>query len=126
MNIPEDYKFSADHEWVKVDGNTALIGISDYAQGELGDIAYIDIDSDIDEIAANETFGSIEAVKTVSDLYAPVSGKVIEINERLEDEPELVNSDPYGEGWLIKVELSDSSQVDNLLTGEDYKKQIGG
>lgn len=126
MNIPEDYKFSADHEWVKVDGNTALIGISDYAQGELGDIVYIDIDSDIDEIAANETFGSIEAVKTVSDLYAPVSGKVIEINERLEDEPELVNSDPYGEGWLIKVELSDSSQVDNLLTGEDYKKQIGG
>ncbi|NOX64937.1 MAG: glycine cleavage system protein GcvH [Chlorobi bacterium] len=126
MNIPEDYKFSADHEWVKVDGNTALIGISDYAQGELGDIVYIDIDSDIDEIAANETFGSIEAVKTVSDLYAPVSGKVIEINERLEDEPELVNSDPYGEGWLIKVELSDSSQVDNLLSGEDYKKQIGG
>jgi len=126
MNIPEDYKFSADHEWVKVDGNTALIGISDYAQGELGDIVYIDIDSDIDEIAANETFGSIEAVKTVHDLYAPVSGKVIEINERLEDEPELVNSDPYGEGWLIKVELSDSSQVDNLLTGEDYKKQIGG
>ncbi|VAX26656.1 Glycine cleavage system H protein [hydrothermal vent metagenome] len=126
MNIPEGYKFSKDHEWVKVDGNTALIGISDYAQGELGDIVYVDIDSDIDEIAVNETFGSIEAVKTVSDLYAPVSGKVIEINERLEDEPELVNSDPYGEGWLIKVELSDPSQVDNLLSGEDYKKQIGG
>lgn len=126
MNIPEDYKFSADHEWVKVDGNTALIGISDYAQGELGDVVFVDIDSDIDEISANETFGSIEAVKTVSDLYAPVSGKVIEINERLEDEPELVNSDPYGEGWLIKIELSDSSQVDNLLSGEDYKKQIGG
>ncbi len=125
MNIPEGYKFSADHEWVKVDGNTALIGISDYAQGELGDVVYVDIDSDLEEITAHETFGSIEAVKTVSDLYAPVSGKVIEINERLEDEPELVNSDPYGEGWLIKIELSDPSQVDSLLTGEDYKKQIG-
>jgi len=127
MNIPEGYRFSADHEWVKVeDGNTALIGISDYAQGELGDVVYVDIDSDLEEITAHETFGSIEAVKTVSDLYAPVSGKVIEVNERLEDEPELVNSDPYGEGWLVKIELTDPSQVDSLLTGEDYKKQIGG
>ena len=126
MNIPEGYKFSADHEWVKVEGDTALIGISDYAQGELGDVVYVDIDSDLEEVTAHETFGSIEAVKTVSDLYAPVSGKVIEINERLEDEPELVNSDPYGEGWLIKVELTDPSQVDSLLSGEDYKKQIGG
>jgi len=127
MNIPEGYRFSADHEWVKVeDGNTALIGISDYAQGELGDVVYVDIDSDLEEITAHETFGSIEAVKTVSDLYAPVSGKVIEVNERLEDEPELVNSDPYGEGWLVKIELADPSQVDSLLTGEDYKKQIGG
>ena len=92
----------------------------------MGDIVYIDIDSDLSEISLSETFGSIEAVKTVSDLYAPISGKVIEINDRLEDEPELVNSDPFGEGWLIKIQLSDTSQLDNLLSGEDYKKQIGG
>lgn len=125
MNIPDGIKFSVDHEWVKVDGNEVLIGISDYAQSELGDIVYVDIDSDLSEITANETFGSIEAVKTVSDLYAPITGSVVEINERLEDEPELVNSDPYGEGWLIKVELSDSSQLEKLLNSEEYKKQIG-
>ena len=126
MNIPEGIKFSVDHEWIRVEGDTAVIGISDYAQSELGDIVYIDIDSDLSEISISETFGSIEAVKTVSDLYAPISGKVIEINDRLEDEPELVNSDPFGEGWLIKIQLSDTSQLDNLLSGEDYKKQIGG
>lgn len=126
MNIPEGLKFSADHEWIKVDSNVALIGISDYAQSELGDIVYIDIDSDLSEITANETFGSIEAVKTVSDLYAPVSAKVIEINDRLEDEPELVNTDPYGDGWLIKVEISDPAQLADLLSTEEYKKQIGG
>ncbi len=126
MNIPEGIKFSVDHEWIKVEGDTATIGISDYAQSELGDIVYIDIDSDLSEISISETFGSIEAVKTVSDLYAPISGKVIEINDRLEDEPELVNSDPFGEGWLIKIHLADTLQLDNLLSGEDYKKQIGG
>ena len=126
MNIPDEIKFSAEHEWIKVDGNTALIGISDYAQSELGDIVYVDIDSDLSEITVNETFGSIEAVKTVSDLYAPISGKVIEINDRLEDEPELLNSDPYGEGWLIKIEIFDSSQLEKLLNGEEYKKQIAG
>ncbi len=126
MNIPEGIKFSVDHEWIKVEGDTATIGISDYAQSELGDIVYIDIDSDLSEISISETFGSIEAVKTVSDLYAPISGKVIEINDRLEDEPELVNSDPFGEGWLIKIQLADTLQLDNLLSGEDYKKQIGG
>lgn len=126
MNIPEGIKFSVDHEWIKVEGGTAIIGISDYAQSELGDIVYIDIDSDLSEISISETFGSIEAVKTVSDLYAPISGKVIEINDRLEDEPELVNSDPFGEGWLIKIQLADTLQLDNLLSGEDYKKQIGG
>ena len=125
MNIPDGIKYSVDHEWIKVDGSTALIGISDYAQSELGDIVYVDIDSDLSEITTNETFGSIEAVKTVSDLYAPITGKVIEINERLEDEPELVNSDPYGEGWLVKIELSDLSQLEKLLNSEDYKKQIG-
>ena len=126
MNIPEGLMFSADHEWIKVDGNIAVIGISDYAQSELGDIVFIDIDSDLNEISVNEAFGSIEAVKTVSDLYAPVTGNVIEINDRLEDEPEIVNSDPFGEGWLIKVDLADTSQLSSLLSGEDYKSQIGG
>jgi len=126
MNIPEGLMFSADHEWIKVDGNIAVIGISDYAQSELGDIVFIDIDSDLNEISVNEAFGSIEAVKTVSDLYAPVTGNVIEINDRLEDEPEIVNSDPFGEGWLIKVDLADTSQLSSLLSGEDYKNQIGG
>jgi len=126
MNIPEGLMFSADHEWIKVDGNIAVIGISDYAQSELGDIVFIDIDSDLNEISVNEAFGSIEAVKTVSDLYAPVTGNVIEINDRLEDEPEIVNSDPFGEGWLIKIDLADISQLSSLLSGEDYKSQIGG
>ncbi|MBU0474535.1 MAG: glycine cleavage system protein GcvH [Bacteroidetes bacterium] len=125
MNIPQGTKFSTDHEWVTVDGNIATIGISDFAQSELGDIVFVDIDSDIAELVFGETFGSIEAVKTVSDLYAPLSGKVIEINAALEDEPELVNSDPYGDGWLIKIECSDLSQLDSLLSIEDYKKQIG-
>ena len=125
MNVPEGIKYSPDHEWIKIDGNIATIGISDYAQGELGDIVFVDIDSDLEEITASETFGSIEAVKTVSDLYAPISGKVVEVNPELEDEPELVNSDPYGEGWLIKVEYSDSSQLDALLSSDVYKKLIG-
>jgi len=126
MNIPEGIMFSTDHEWIKVDDNVAVIGISDYAQSELGDIVFIDIDSDLNEISVNEAFGSIEAVKTVSDLYAPVTGNVIEINDRLEDEPEIVNSDPFGEGWLIKVDLADTSQLSSLLSGKDYKNQIGG
>ncbi len=125
MNIPDGMKFSKDHEWVKIDGNIAVIGVSDYAQSELGDIVFIDIESDLEAIVLGETFGSIEAVKTVSDLYAPVSGKVVEVNPALEDEPELVNKDPYGEGWLVKVECSDLSELDALLSSEDYKKQIG-
>lgn len=125
MNVPEGIKFSADHEWIKVDGDIATIGISDYAQSELGDIVFVDIDSDLEEITASETFGSIEAVKTVSDLYAPISGKVVEVNPELEDEPELVNTDPFGEGWLIKVEYSDPSQLDSLLSSDVYKKLIG-
>ncbi len=125
MNVPEGIKFSKDHEWVKADGNQVTIGISDFAQSELGDIVFIDVESDLEEIISGETFGSIEAVKTVSDLYAPISGKVLEVNPALEDEPELVNTDPYGDGWLIKVEYSDLSQLDSLLSTEDYKKQIG-
>ena len=125
MNVPEGIKYSTDHEWIKVEDNIATIGITNYAQSELGDIVFIDVDSDLEEIISGETFGSIEAVKTVSDLYAPISGKVTEVNPVLENEPELVNTDPFGEGWLIKVECSDSSQLDSLLTSDVYKKLIG-
>lgn len=125
MNIPQNLKYTNDHEWIKVDGNIGIIGITDYAQGELGDIVFIDIDPDLQEINNGDSFGSIEAVKTVSDLFAPCSGKVVEINSKLEDEPQLVNSDPYGDGWLIKIEISDLSELDNLMDSESYKNQIG-
>lgn len=125
MNIPENLKYSNDHEWVKVEGNVATIGITEYAQGELGDIVFVDIDSDLDEITYGEVFGSIEAVKTVSDMLAPCSGKVTEINPEFEENPEVINEDPYGEGWLIKVELSDPSELDNLMDSEAYGKHIG-
>jgi glycine cleavage system H protein len=125
MNIPQGTKFSTDHEWVAVKGNVATIGISHFAQSELGDIVFVDVDSDITFLEAGVTFGSIEAVKTVSDLYAPISGKVVEINGALEDEPELINSDPYGDGWIIKIECSDLSELESLLSMEDYQKQIG-
>lgn len=123
MNIPAELKYTSDHEWVKIEGNVATVGITDYAQGELGDIVFVDVDSVDDEVSAGEVFGSVEAVKTVSDLYMPVSGKVLEFNEALEDEPELVNTDPYGRGWIIKVELSGDAA--DLLTPEAYKDVIG-
>jgi glycine cleavage system H protein len=104
MNVPAELKYTKDHEWLKVEGNIGTIGVTDYAQGELGDVVFVDINPDITEIKMSEAFGTIEAVKTVSDLYAPVDGKVIELNKRLNDEPQLVNTDPYGEGWLIKIE----------------------
>lgn len=125
MNIPENLKYTNDHEWIKVDGNIGVIGITDYAQSELGDIVFIDIDSDLNELTLGDSFGSIEAVKTVSDLFAPCSGKVIEINSKLEDEPQLVNSDPYGDGWLVKIEISDESELNNLMDNETYKNHIG-
>lgn len=125
MNFPSNVKYTKDHEWLKVDGNIGTIGISDYAQGELGDIVYIDIKPDLTEITIGETFGTIEAVKTVSDLYAPVSGKVMEVNKRLNDEPQLVNSDPYNDGWIIKIELADPSQLDELLDSSAYQAQLG-
>ncbi len=125
MNFPADLKYTNDHEWIKVDGNTGIIGITDHAQSELGDIVYVDIDPDLEEIEAGEAFGSIEAVKTVSDLYAPITGKVIEINSALEDEAQTINSDSYGEGWIIKVEISDPSQLDDLLSVEAYKELLG-
>ena len=125
MNIPSELKYTKDHEWIKVEGNIGTIGITDYAQGELGDVVYVDINPDITEITAGESFGTIEAVKTVSDLYAPVSGKVIELNKKLNDEPQLVNSDPYAEGWIIKIELSDASQLSDLLDAASYQTQLG-
>jgi len=124
MNIPEELKYTQEHEWVKIEDNIATIGITDFAQGELGDIVYLEIDSLDSEIALNEVFGTVEAVKTVSDLFMPVGGKVIEINSTLEDNPELVNEDPYGEGWIIKIDISDLSEVDSLLSPEDYKNLI--
>lgn len=124
MNVLENLKYTTDHEWVKVDGNNVIIGITDYAQGELGDIVFVDIDSELEEITKGESFGTIEAVKTVSDLFAPCSGKVLEINPELEDQPELINSDPYEKGWIIKVELSDASEIEGLLDSTIYKAQI--
>lgn len=124
MNIPEELKYTEEHEWVKIEDNIATIGITDFAQGELGDIVYLEIDSLDSEIALNEVFGTVEAVKTVSDLFMPVGGKVIEMNSILEDRPELVNEDPYGEGWIIKIDISDLSEVDSLLSPEEYKNMI--
>ena len=124
MNIPEEFKYTEEHEWVKIEGNIATVGITDFAQGELGDIVYLEIDTLDSEVGQNEVFGTVEAVKTVSDLFMPVGGKVIETNPNLEDKPELVNEDPYGEGWVIKIDISDLSETDNLLSPQDYKNLI--
>ncbi|CAM1364405.1 Glycine cleavage system H protein [Tenacibaculum sediminilitoris] len=126
MNIPSELKYTKDHEWVKVENGVATIGITDFAQGELGDVVYVDVDTLDEELDTEEVFGSVEAVKTVSDLFMPLSGEVVEFNEALEDEPELVNSDPYGKGWMIKVKLSDDSQVADLLSDQAYKELIKG
>ncbi|MDQ2656164.1 MAG: glycine cleavage system protein GcvH [Bacteroidota bacterium] len=123
MNIPEGLKYTKDHEWIKIDGKTAIVGITDFAQGELGDIVYIDISTVGQEVAEHEIFGTVEAVKTVSDLYMPVTGKVTEINPLLDASPEKVNEDPYGEGWMIKVEMTGSA--DGLLSASQYKEIIG-
>ena len=125
MNIPEKLKYTKDHEWIKVEGNVGYIGITDYAQGELGDVVYVDINPDLTEMTMGSSFGTIEAVKTVSDLYAPVDGKVLELNAKLNDEPQLVNSDPYGEGWLVKVELVNTAQLNDLLDAAAYQAQLG-
>ena len=125
MNIPEGLKYTTDHEWVKVEGNTGTVGITDYAQGELGDIIYIDVTTVGNDVAAGEAFGTIEAVKTVSDMYAPVSGKIAEFNSAVNDNPASVNQDPYGAGWLVKIEISNMGDLDALLSPEDYKKQVG-
>ena len=125
MNFPSNLKYTNDHEWILVEGNKGTIGITDYAQGELGDVVFVDIDPNIKEIKTGESFGTIEAVKTVSELLGPCSGKITEINKDLADGPEVVNSDPYGKGWMVKIEISDSSELNNLLDSEAYKKLIG-
>jgi glycine cleavage system H protein len=125
MNIPANLKYTKDHEWISVDGDTATIGITDFAQKELGDIVYVEVETLDQTLEQDEIFGTVEAVKTVSDLFLPVSGEIIEFNETLETTPELVNSDPYGDGWMIKVKMSDASQWDGLLSAEQYKEMIG-
>ena len=124
MNIPENLKYTKDHEWVLVDGDVATIGITDFAQGELGDIVFVEIETEGETLDKEEVFGTIEAVKTVSDLYMPLSGEVVEVNAELEDNPELVNQEPYEGGWMIKIKLSDPSEVDSLLSAEDYQALI--
>ncbi len=125
MAVPNELKYSKEHEWVKVEGNVATIGITEYAQSELGDIVFVELPETDDEINEGDTFGSVESVKTVSELYAPISGKVVEVNEELEDSPEFVNESPYEKAWMVKVEISDESQIEALLTAEKYTKMIG-
>ena len=124
MNFPEDLKYTKDHEWIKIEGNVGTIGITDFAQKELGDIVYIEVESEGFEVEEGESFGTIEAVKTVSDLFMPISGKILEFNEALEGEPELANTDPYGNGWILKVEINDGASANGLLSAEDYQKLI--
>lgn len=126
MNLPANLKYTKDHEWVKIEGDTAIVGITDFAQGELGDIVYVDVDTLDDVVEKDAIFGSVEAVKTVSDLFMPLTGEVIEFNEELEEDPELVNTDPYNKGWMIKVKISDNSQIEDLLDNEAYKNLIEG
>jgi len=124
MNIPENLKYTKDHEWIKVDGDEAYVGITDYAQNELGDIVFVEIETEGENLEKEEVFGTVEAVKTVSDIFMPISGEVLEVNSQLEDSPEIVNKDPYGEGWLIKVKLSNKSELDGLLDADKYKELI--
>ena len=124
MKIPEDLKYTKDHEWVRVDGNVATVGVTDFAQSELGDIVFVEIETLDEELEKEEVFGSVEAVKTVSDLFMPIGGTIIEINENIESSPELVNTDPYGEGWMIKIEINEASDIENLLTAEAYSNLI--
>jgi glycine cleavage system H protein len=124
MNIPKDLKYTKDHEWVRIDGDTAIVGVTDFAQGELGDIVFVEIETVDESLDMEEVFGSVEAVKTVSDLFMPISGEIIEFNEALETDPELVNSDPYGEGWMIKIKIADKSELNDLLTEETYSNLI--
>ena len=125
MNFPAELKYTKDHEWIRLEGSEAIIGITEFAQRELGDIVYIDINTVGQEVAENEVFGTVEAVKTVSDLFMPISGTILEINSKLDSAPELVNQDPYGDGWMVKIRLSDASEESQLLTAEQYRNEVG-
>ena len=125
MNTPSELKYTKDHEWIKVEGDTATIGITDYAQGELGDIVFVDVDTVDDDLNEGDVFGSVEAVKTVSDLFLPIPGTVLEVNAELEDQPELLNTDPYGKGWIIKLKVSESADFTKLLSAEEYQEVVG-
>lgn len=124
MNIPENLKYTNDHEWIKIDGNIGTIGVTDFAQGELGDVIYVDINAS-DEVSKGDACGTIEAVKTVSDVFTPVSGKIVEVNTKINDNPAIVNKDPYGEGWMLKIELSKPDELKELLSYESYKELVG-
>ncbi|MAD50864.1 MAG: glycine cleavage system protein GcvH [Flavobacteriales bacterium] len=124
MNIPADLKYTKDHEWVKIEGDEAVVGITDFAQSELGDIVFVEVETEGDTIDQEEVFGSVEAVKTVSDLFMPLSAEILSFNSELEDTPEVVNTDPYGEGWMIRIKISDNSELDSLLSAEQYKELI--
>ncbi|PXX97872.1 glycine cleavage system protein GcvH [Marinifilum breve] len=124
MNVPENLKYTKDHEWVRVEGEEAFIGVTDFAQGELGDIVFVEVETEGEELDQEEVFGTIEAVKTVSDMFMPVGGEVLEFNEKLEDAPDLINSDPYGEGWIIKIKLADTAELEELLSAEAYKELL--
>lgn len=124
MNVPENLKYTKDHEWVRVEGEEAFIGVTDFAQGELGDIVFVEVETEGEELEKEEVFGTIEAVKTVSDMFMPVGGEVLEFNEKLEDAPDLINSDPYGEGWIIKIKLDDAAELEELLSAEAYKELL--
>jgi glycine cleavage system H protein len=125
MRFPDNIKYTKEHEWISVDGNIGTIGVTDYAQGELGDVVYVDLNENIGEVTAGQSIGTIEAVKTVSDLYSPVNGRLLEVNPDLKNTPEVLNSDPYGLGWMVKIELSDPSQLDGLLDSSAYRALIG-
>ena len=125
MNIPTDLRYTADHEWIKFEGDVAIVGVTDYAQGELGDIVFVEVETEGEELDAEEVFGTIEAVKTVSDLFLPVAGEILEFNSALEDDPSLINNDPFGDGWIIKVKVSDTADVEALMDSEAYAATLG-
>lgn len=125
MNVPSELKYTKDHEWVRIEGDTVTVGVTDFAQGELGDVVFVEIETEKETLSQGETFGTIEAVKTVSDLFMPVGGEVTEVNEKLEDTPDIVNSDPYGDGWMVKIKMDDATQADDLLSASDYEALIG-
>jgi glycine cleavage system H protein len=125
MNFPEELKYTKEHEWVRVEGNVATVGVTDFAQSELGDIVFVEIETEGENLSQNDVFGTVEAVKTVSDLYMPISGEILEVNEGLQSEPESVNSDPYSSGWMVKVKITDASELEHLMSAEDYKSLIG-